>query len=331
MDTNKVAIRASTQTHLEIEDIKESIVILKDGSACLVLAITSINFDLLSEKEQEATIYAYAGLLNSLSFSIQILIRSEQKDISAYLKLLDETAQREKRQIIKNQIAKYRQFIQETVQKNDVLDKKFYLVIPMSVLELGVAKSAASAIKPRKKVLPFGKDYILQRAKINLYPKRDHILRLLARLGIKGRQLETQELIKLYFNIYNPESHGQQTVGTRQYQAPLVQSTLSPTIETSPQAAPTPMAKPAIVPGSTQTDQPNPNTPIPTAEPVTLQSTPQNYAEPAYADSLRNREVKVPLGANLRGTSPGEPINEPNPEEKSIRDKINGLVKEAIQ
>ncbi|HUS60044.1 MAG TPA: hypothetical protein VMX76_01535 [Nevskiaceae bacterium] len=237
MDTNKVAIRASTQTHLEVEDIGDGIVILKDGSACLVLAVTSINFDLLSEKEQEATIYAYASLLNSLSFSIQILIHSEQKDISAYLKLLDETDQREKRQIIKSQIAKYRQFIQETVQKNNVLDKKFYLVIPMSVLELGMAKSAATVIKPRRKTLPFDKAYILQRAKINLYPKRDHILRLLARLGIKGRQLETQELIKLYFNIYNPESPGQQTVGTKQYRAPLVQSTLSPEAEIS-QAGP---------------------------------------------------------------------------------------------
>lgn len=263
MDTNKVAIRASTQTHLEIEDIKDGIVILKDGSTCLILAITSINFDLLSEKEQEATIYAYSGLLNSLSFPIQILIRSEQKDISAYLKLLEETAQKEKRQIIKKQIAKYRQFVQETVQKNNVLDKKFYLVIPMSVLELGVAKSAVTVIKPQK-TLPFDEDYILQRAKINLYPKRDHILRLLARIGIRGQQLETQELIKLYFNIYNPESHGQQTVETKQYQSPLVQSTLSPRAEV------------------TQT--------------------------PAS-------EIK----------------REPGPEEKSIRDKINGLVKEASQ
>jgi len=232
-DPNQVAIKASTQDHLEIEDIKEDIVILKDGSACLVLAITSINFDLLSEKEQEATIYAYASLLNSLTFSIQILVHSEQKDISAYLKLLDETSQREKRPLIQKQIAKYRQFVQETVQKNNVLDKKFYLIIPMSYLEMGIAKSAVAIIKPRKRTLPFDKEYILQRAKINLYPKRDHILRLLGRIGIRGRQLETQELIKLYFNIYNPESHGQQAVEAEQYQTPLVQSTLTPTTEST--------------------------------------------------------------------------------------------------
>ena len=227
-DTAKVAIRASTQDHLEIEDIKDGIAILKDGGSCLVLAVNSINFDLLSEKEQEATIYAYASLLNSLTFSMQIVVRSQQKDISAYLKLLKQTADKTKRQIIKNQILKYHDFVKETVQKNNVLDKKFYLVIPMNALEIGVGK-------------PFNKDYILQQSKINLYPKRDHLLRQLTRLGIKGHQLETKELIKLFFDIYNPISHGQQIVATKQYQTPLVQSvkgtvSIAPkTMESTPQ------------------------------------------------------------------------------------------------
>jgi len=203
IDTTRIAIRASTQDHLEIEDIKEGIVILKDGSTCLVLSITSINFDLLSEKEQEATIYAYAALLNSLTFPIQVIVRSQQKDVSAYLNL-----------------------IKDTVQRNNVLDKKFFLVIPMSAIEIGAAKAMAANFSPKKRKLPFAKNYILERAKINLYPKRDHLIRLLGRLSIKGKQLETEELIKLYFDIYNPESTGQQMVSTNQYQAPIVQSTL---------------------------------------------------------------------------------------------------------
>ena len=223
-DTAKIAIRASTQDHLEIEDIKEGITILKDGGACLVLAVNSINFDLLSEKEQEATIYAYASLLNSLTFSIQIVIRSQQKDISAYLKLLKQTAEKTKHQVIKKQILKYHDFVKETVQKNNVLDKKFYLIIPMSALEIGAGKVLTATLSPQKRKLPFDKDYILQRAKINLYPKRDHLIRQLTRLGIKGRQLETKELIKLFFDIYNPTSHGQQIVEAKQYQTPVVQS-----------------------------------------------------------------------------------------------------------
>ena len=80
-DPAKIAIRASTQQHLDIEDIQDDLIILKDGSCCLVIAATAINFGLLSEREQDATIYAYAGLLNSLTFSIQIVIRSQRKDI----------------------------------------------------------------------------------------------------------------------------------------------------------------------------------------------------------------------------------------------------------
>lgn len=226
IDTTRIAIRASTQDHLEIEDIKEGLVILKDGGACLILGITSINFDLLSEKEQEATIFAYAALLNSLTFSIQLVIRSQQKDITAYLNLINETEQKETRPLYRQQLAKYRDFIKDTVQKNNVLDKKFYLVIPMTALEIGAAKAMAASLTPRKRRLPFAKSYILEQAKINLYPKRDHLVRQLGRLGIKGRQMETEELIKLFFDIYNPESTGQQTVSSQQYQTPIVQSTL---------------------------------------------------------------------------------------------------------
>jgi hypothetical protein len=220
------AIRASTQDHLEIEDIKEGIVILKDGGACLIISVTSINYGLLSEKEQEAIIYAYAGLLNSLNFPIQIVIRSQLKDVSSYINLLNELAQKETRPLIKQQIIKYAKFVAETVKKNNVLDKKFYIVIPMSALEIGAPKAFVSTFSPGKRKLPFDKNYILQKAKINLYPKRDHILRQLRRLGLKGQQLETKELIKLFFEIYNPQASGQQFASPEAYQRPIVESTL---------------------------------------------------------------------------------------------------------
>jgi len=230
-DTAKVAIRASTQEHLEIEDIKDGIVLLKDGSSCLVLATTAINFGLLSEKEQEATIYAYAALLNSLNFTIQIVVRSARKDISSYLALLEEREAKEERKLIKDQIGKYRQFIQETVQKNNVLDKDFYIIIPMSAIELGVAKTFKKTVS-RQKSLPFDKGYILQQAKINLYPKRDHLLRQSSRLGLKSNQLESQELIRLFFNVYNPESSAQPMAESSQYKTPVVKAAMIPKVET---------------------------------------------------------------------------------------------------
>lgn len=236
-DPTKIPIRASTQEHLDIEDIQDGIVILKDGSCRLVIATTAINFGLLSEKEQEATIYAYAGLLNSLTFSIQVVLRSQRKDISGYVKLVKQAEEKETKKEIKVQIQKYRQFIEETVAKNEVLDKKFYLVIPMSALELGVKQALTSAFARKK--LPFDKNYILQKAKTNLYPKRDHILRQVARLGLKGKQLNTQELIQLFFNTYNPEVKGQQIATAEQYQRPMVEPAMAkaeevPIIPTQP-------------------------------------------------------------------------------------------------
>jgi len=222
------AIRASTQDHLEIEDIKDGIVILKDGGACLIISVTSINYDLLSEREQEAIIYAYAGLLNSLNFPIQIVVRSQLKDVSGYINFLQELAQKEIRPLIKEQIIKYAKFVAETVKKNNVLDKKFYITIPMSALEIGAAKALVTTFSPGKRKLPFDKNYILEKAKINLYPKRDHVLRLLGRIGLKGKQLETKDLIKLFFEIYNPQSPGQQISEREQYQEPLVRSALPP-------------------------------------------------------------------------------------------------------
>lgn len=229
MDPTKIPIRASTQEHLEIEDIRDDLVILKDGGCVLVLTTTAINFGLLSEREQDATIYAYAAMINSLTFSLQIVLRSQKKDISSYLKLLDRAENKETKSEIKDQIKKYKKFIKEIVAKNEVLDKKFYLAIPMSALELGAKQALGSMVKKPKK-LPFPKEYILEKSKASLYPKRDHLIKQLARLGLKSRQLTTPELIQLLFQTYNPEA-GQQPVSQAvDLRTPIVQ----PAIESKP-------------------------------------------------------------------------------------------------
>ncbi len=112
------SIKASTQEHLDIYTIKDHLVYLKDGSVALVLKTTAINFNLLSEEEQDATIYAYAALLNSLSFPIQILIRSQRKNITDYLDRLDQRIQVTSSQKIKESIINYRQFVKSLVKEN---------------------------------------------------------------------------------------------------------------------------------------------------------------------------------------------------------------------
>lgn len=216
------SIKASTQEHLNIEDIQDNLVILKNGACCLILQITAINFGLLSEVEQDAIIYAYAGLLNSLTFPIQITIRSKKKDISSYLNLLAEQEKKLKKPALKEQLKKYRAFVEETVKKNEVLDKKFYISIPFSSLELGITSALSQTFKP-KKGLPHPKSYILEKAKINLYPKKDHLTRQADRLGLRSKQLNTQELLELFYNVYNPESVGQAFVPAKDYKVNLVE------------------------------------------------------------------------------------------------------------
>src|SRR3989344_3863926 len=132
MDTAKIAIRGSTQEHVEVAEIRNDLVVMKDGSVALVVMVSAVNFGLLSEREQEAIIYAYAGFLNSLNFSVQIVIRSQQKDISKYIALLEDESKKQTNPLLVEQIKKYKDFVLQTVKENNVLDKKFYITIPFS-------------------------------------------------------------------------------------------------------------------------------------------------------------------------------------------------------
>ncbi len=198
-------IKNTTQQHLDIEDVRDNLAILKDGSSCVILQTTAVNFSLLSENEQDAIIYAYAGLLNSLTYPIQIVIKSQKKDISSYLSLLNAQKSKITNPLLKNQLEKYYQFVQKTVSENEVLDKKFYLVIPFSSLELGV-KSTLRSSMGKKSTTPINKELAIQKAKNSLVPKRDHLISQLTKIGLKTRQLTTPEIIKLLFQYYNPDA-----------------------------------------------------------------------------------------------------------------------------
>jgi len=197
----------STQDFLDIEDILNDIVILKDGSACLILEVAAINFGLFSEREQEATIYAYAQLLNSLTFSIQVVISSRRKDITDYIVSLESQLEKISSPLLKNQLTKYRDFVKSIVRQGNVLDKKFYIAIPFSSLELGVAPSIKS-VGRRSAKLALPKDTIVERASTNLLPKRDHLMRLLTRIGLRARQLNSAELLQLFHDLHNPDQFG---------------------------------------------------------------------------------------------------------------------------
>lgn len=197
-------IQATTQEHLLVADVADDLVLTKDGGAALVLKSSAVNFSLLSAKEQDALTYAYAALLNSLSFPIQILVMSQRKDISDYLDHLAKEEVKQKNEKLRRLMSSYREFVANIVKKKNVLEKEFFVVIPFSPFELGV--SAAGLVKiispGRKRGVPFPKDYIIKKAKTALFPRRDHLIRQTGRLGIRLKQLTTEDITRLFSRIY---------------------------------------------------------------------------------------------------------------------------------
>jgi hypothetical protein len=212
-DLNKIAIKGTSQEHLPIEDIQKDLVILKNGTAVMILQTSSVNFDLLSEGEQDAMIYAYAAMLNSLTYSIEIIIRSTAKDVSSYLKRIKNQQEKITNPLLKRQIRSYYNYIEEVVEKNNVLTKSFYVAVPFYPVEMGATAAAQSTLpgllsifKKEKQTFPMSKEKIIEKAKGALEPKKEHLTRLFGRLGLTVKQLETKELIRLFYKIYNPES-----------------------------------------------------------------------------------------------------------------------------
>ncbi len=226
---------SSTQDNLPIVDIHDDLVALKDGSIAMVLQAGAVNFDLLSEREQLAIIDGFAGFLNSLSFAVQIVIRSRRLDITNYLETLQKAQAQQKNPLLSTMMGHYRAFISTTIKENEVLDKQFYVVILASYLELGILKN---------------KEQNFKKAVTILIPRRDHIIRQFSRVGLKVSQLNNERLIKLMYDIYNepPETEILPVQTTAQVQA-------------AAQPTPTAMPNPTITP-------PSPNLPIQPPPPV---------------------------------------------------------------
>lgn len=182
----------TTQKHLSISDISDDILLLKDGGGALVLQVSAVNFGLLSDREQMAIISTFAQMLNSLSFSIQIVVHSERLNITSYLEVLDKAQKAQSNPLLSQMIIEYKQFIQSTVKDMEVLDKKFYIVIPLFSLELGLTASKLA---------------LEQKIKTVLLPRRDQIIRQLSRVGLKATQLPKQKLVEVFYDIYNGQTN----------------------------------------------------------------------------------------------------------------------------
>lgn len=202
--------KLSTQDHLEIEDIRDDLVLLKDGRVSLVIETGAVNFDLLSEEEQDAKIKTFAGMLNSLNFQMQIVILTERSDLTAYLERLVAYREQQASKPLMKQIEIYMQFIKNLTYNREVLDKRFFIVIP----EVSAEVQRTSIVRQifGKRIQITNRKAIFEKSKINLYPKRDHLFKQFKKMGIEAWQLNNDQLVRLYYSMYDPDKIGAQNL-----------------------------------------------------------------------------------------------------------------------
>jgi len=220
----------STQDFIDIHDIKNDLVILKNGKVACVLQLNSINFDLLSTREQDAIISSYSEIINSLNFTVQIVIKSRAMNIEKYVNKLLDIEQKINDPLLRVQAEAYRKFVQSTIKVNKVLDKQFYLVIPSGYVEYEeVGKNPFEFFnklmgKQNKRAVNIDVDKIIAETRGDLIPKVDTLIRLFEKIHINAKRLTTVELVKLYFDAYK-ESSGKIKIGDSiaEYKSPLVE------------------------------------------------------------------------------------------------------------
>jgi len=203
-------MEGATQQFLEVQDIKEGILILKNNSIRGILMVSSINFALKAEEEQTAIVYAFQSFLNSLDFFCQIVIQSRNINITPYLDGLKDLEEKQTNGLLREQTASYREFIKNMVVGDVVMTKNFYVVVPYEIMELLGIKGTMKKFNFVKKTpqdmqnQPI-KDDEFQRCKTQLWQRMEYLAMGLRRCGLEAVPLTTPELIELFWSIHHPD------------------------------------------------------------------------------------------------------------------------------
>jgi len=204
----------STQNTLQIAEVRDGFVIMNDGSYRSVVMAKSINFDLMSPQEQEAVEYAYQGFLNSLYFPVQIFIRSRKVDLRPYIERLDKIRSEHDNMLLALLMEDYIDYMDALSQQTNIMDKNFYIVIPFfPVVEVQkVLTQNKNFLSGVTKLFDRSDQHVvineadLEKAKTELRNRVQAALAGLRQCGIQGLPLDTQELIELYYDSYNPDT-----------------------------------------------------------------------------------------------------------------------------
>lgn len=214
MPENKLArgrITTSTQQYLDIAEIRDNTLVMKDGTLRAVMLVSSINFALKSEDEQNAIISAYVGFLNNIDFPMQIVIQSRELDIEGYILGLKKKEKEQTNELLKIQIHDYIQYVSELISIGRIMTKRFYVVVPfnpMSDKKKSFFASMVDIFKPIN-LVKVKRDIFIRRREM-LTRRLDGVMSGLGSIGLNAVELDTQSLIELYYNTYNPMTSGNQ-------------------------------------------------------------------------------------------------------------------------
>jgi hypothetical protein len=195
-----------TQRYLDIAEIREDCVVLKDGTLRAVVMVSSINFALKSQDEQQAMIQSYMQFLNGIEYPLQVVVQSRRMNIEKYLEQMAEQQKLTKNELLKNQIADYVTFISELVELGEIMQKRFYIVVPYDpvsdkkrdfISRLGAALTPSTIVKLSDKKFKERRYQLMQRASL--------LQTGLTGMGLESAILDTQGLIELYYTAYNPD------------------------------------------------------------------------------------------------------------------------------
>lgn len=198
----------STQKYVDVEEVRDGVVVMKNGSLRAVLLVSSVNFDLKATEEQDSIISQYQNFLNSLDFPIQILVSSRKLNIKPYLNYLKKKENELSNELLILQLAEYQNFIQNLAEVSNIMSKFFYVVVPFYPVEtksdnfldkiFGATNSKMSLARRRE---------LFDTYKNQLGQRLDHISAGLSGTGVNVAALNTEEIIELLYNSYNPSTH----------------------------------------------------------------------------------------------------------------------------
>lgn len=198
-----MATETTSQQFVPISNIHDDVVILKNGQMCMVLLATSINFALKSSDEQQAILSQYQSFLNSLDFSIQIYVQSRRLDIRPYLEILRAREGQQYNDLMRIQLREYIEFISSFTSQVDIMSKDFFVVVPYTPLRLEI-KGIGKFLNTKKETPAENENKFLE-DRTQLEQRVSVVSQGLSRIGIRTTPLHTEQLVELYYHIFNPE------------------------------------------------------------------------------------------------------------------------------